>query len=56
VRPGTGFAITGATLFRAGLYPLLIEANGALAVSEDVGPTGAYGVVTMPAIPVAMGS
>jgi hypothetical protein len=31
----------------------MVRATGPLAVSEDVGPTGNYGVVTMPAIPLA---
>ena len=45
-------AISGATLFKAGLNPLLVSADGPLAVSEDVGPSGADGVVTMPGIPL----
>ncbi|HWE67293.1 MAG TPA: DUF5719 family protein [Acidimicrobiales bacterium] len=39
-------------LFGAGLNPLLVRSSGPLAVSEDVGPAGTYGVVTMPGIPL----
>jgi hypothetical protein len=45
-------SIGGSVLFRAGLYPLLVRGTGAAAVSEDVGPAGAFGVVTMPGIPL----
>jgi hypothetical protein len=45
-------SIGGRVLFRAGLYPLLVRGSGAAAVSEDVGPAGAFGVVTMPGIPL----
>ncbi len=44
-------AMSPAQLQSVGLQPLVIEATGPLAISEDVGPTGNYGVVTMPAIP-----
>jgi hypothetical protein len=47
-------AVGGSTLFGAGLHPLVVRANGALSVSEDVGPSGAFGVITMPGI--ALGS
>jgi len=30
-----------------------VRASGPMAVSEDVGPTGGFGVVTMPGIPLA---
>jgi len=45
-------------LFGAGLRPLLVQASGPLAVSEDVGPSATIGVITMPGIPlrVALGS
>ena len=39
-------------LARAGLNPLIVSASGPAAVSQDVGPTGAYGVVTMQGIPL----
>jgi hypothetical protein len=53
LRPGATVAIGGATLFKAGLYPLLVTARGPLAVSEDLGPAGMVGVVTMPGIALA---
>ena len=53
LRPGATVAVGGTTLFKAGLYPLLVTASGPLAVSEDVGPAGMVGVVTMPAIALA---
>jgi hypothetical protein len=50
----SSFASVGdVLLFDSGLNPFLVTASGPMAVSEDVGPTGAYGVVTMPGIPVA---
>jgi hypothetical protein len=51
--PGRSIALGRAVLARAGLRPLLVEAGGATAVSEDVGPAGTYGVVTMPGIPLS---
>jgi hypothetical protein len=55
VPPSSFVSLAGSTLFRAGLNPLLVQSNGALSVSEDVGPSAAYGVVTMPGIPLAPG-
>ncbi len=49
-----GISVSGKTLFGAGLYSLLVRADGPLAVSEDVGPSGAFGVITMPGF--ALGS
>ncbi len=42
----------------AGLSPLIVGSSGQAAVSEDVGPTGTLGVVTMPGLPLsaALGS
>ena len=34
----------------AGIDPVLVRTNGVTAVSEDVGPTGSIGVVTMPGV------
>jgi hypothetical protein len=51
--PSASISLGDSILFAIGLNPLLVRANGPMAVSEDVGPTGAYGVVTMPGIPVA---
>jgi hypothetical protein len=39
-------------LSRAGLTPLIVTASGRAAVSEDIGPTGTMGVVTMPGLPL----
>lgn len=44
-----------AVLARAGLNPLLVSASGPAAVSQDIGPTGSLGVVTMPGIPLSLG-
>jgi len=35
------------------LEPILVRASGPMAVSEDVGPSGGVGVVSMPGIPLA---
>jgi hypothetical protein len=54
--PSATAFVNGPTLARAGLDPLLVTTGGAAAVSEDVGPTGAYGAVTMPGIALAHSS
>ncbi len=51
--PSTFISLSGSILTAAGLSPLLVSASGPVAISENVGPTGAYGAVTMPGIPVA---
>jgi hypothetical protein len=43
-----------AVLARAGLHPLLVRTGAATGVSEDVGPAGTYGVVTMPGIALSL--
>ena len=45
-------AMSQAQLRNVGFEPIVVESSGALAVSEDVGPDGNYGVVTMPGIPL----
>jgi hypothetical protein len=45
--------LSGPPLTAAGLNPLLVSSSGSVAISEDVAPSGAYGVVTMPGIPLA---
>jgi hypothetical protein len=50
VRAHQGTMIGGSTLFGAGLYSLIVRASGPLSVSEDVGLSGAFGVITMPGI------
>ena len=54
LRTETSFSLGTAVLARAGLNPLIVRASGATAVSEDVGPAGTYGVVTMPGIPLSL--
>ena len=51
--PGQTVPLGAAALARIGFDQVMVRATGPLAVSEDVGPTGNYGVVTMPAIPLA---
>jgi hypothetical protein len=46
-------AIGPGILRRAGLHALVVRTGAPTGVSEDVGPTGGYGVVTMPGIPLA---
>jgi hypothetical protein len=53
--PSAFVSLSGSKLFGAGLNPLLVQSDGPLSVSEDVGPSAAYGVVTMPGIPLAPG-
>ncbi len=52
VPAGATAVLTQAQLQGAGLEPLLVHSTGPVAVTEDVGPTGTYGVVTMPGIPL----
>ena len=47
-------SLQGRILALAGLNPLIVRISGQAAVSEDVGPTGGYGVVTMPGMPLAL--
>ena len=51
--PTTFISLSGSVLTAAGLNPLLVRASGPVAISQNVGPSGAYGVVTMPGIPLA---
>jgi hypothetical protein len=48
--PTASFSFDPPALGGAGLDPVLVETNGSTAVSEDVGPTGGDGVVTMPGV------
>jgi Family of unknown function (DUF5719) len=54
--PAATFSFDPPALGGAGLDPVLVRTNGSTAVSEDVGPTGAEGVVTMPGVPLARAS
>ena len=49
----TFITLSGKVLASAGLHPLLVKASGSVAVSQNIGPAGAYGVVTMPGIPLS---
>jgi hypothetical protein len=51
--PSASFSLDPPALGAAGLDPVLVRTSGATGVSEDVGPTGSYGVVTMPGLPLA---
>lgn len=51
--PSTFISLSGPALTAAGLNPLLVNSSGSVAISANVDPTGAYGVVTMPGIPLA---
>ena len=50
---GTTGSVSGAPLQNAGFDPIVVRSSGPMAVSEDVGPSGGIGVVTMPGIPLA---
>ncbi len=56
LRPFTFISLGDSSLFAAGLSPFLVSSSGPLFVTEDMGPTGTYGVATMPGIPVARSS
>jgi hypothetical protein len=45
--------VSGSPLTAAGLNPIVVAASGPLAVSEEVGPSAGFGVVSMPGIPLA---
>jgi hypothetical protein len=47
-------SLQGRILALAGLNPLIVRTSGQAAVGEDVGPSGGYGVVMMPGIPLAL--
>jgi hypothetical protein len=51
--PSMSFSVDPPTLSGAGLDPVVVRTSGSTAVSEDVGPTGSYGVVTMPGVPLS---
>jgi hypothetical protein len=50
--PSASSSVVPPTLSGAGLDPIVVRTSGSAAVSEDVGPTGTYGVVTMPGVPL----
>ena len=54
VGPGHFVSLGDSVLFPAGLNPLVVRTSGPVALSEDVGPAGTLGVITMPGIPLAV--
>ena len=50
---GATVEVDGSPLAAAGLDPIMVQATGPLAVSEDTGPSSGFGVVAMPGIPLA---
>jgi hypothetical protein len=50
---GMTATVSNNALFGASLNPIIVRTSGPVAVSEDVGPTGSVGVITMPGIPLA---
>jgi hypothetical protein len=45
--------VSGSALAAAGLDQIIVRAGGPMGVSEDVGPSGGVGVVTMPGLPLS---
>jgi Family of unknown function (DUF5719) len=50
---GTMVLVDGNALAVAGLDPIVVHASGPSAMSEEVGPSAGFGVVSMPGIPLA---
>jgi len=50
---GTTALVSGSALATAGLDQIIVHASAPTAISEDVGPSGGVGVVTMPGIVLA---
>ncbi len=50
---GTVVVVDASALAAVGLDPMLVRASGPMAVSEDAGPSGGVGIVSMPGIPLA---
>jgi hypothetical protein len=53
IAPGATVLVTGSNLSQAAFDPVVVQADGTMAVSEDLAPSGGVGVVTMPGIPLA---
>jgi hypothetical protein len=51
--PGFFSLVPASALSAAGFDPIVVRADRSLAVSEDLVPSGALGVVTMPGLPLA---
>jgi hypothetical protein len=54
VPAGATVELSGNSAAAIGLHPVLVQSSGTMGVSEDVGPTGMVGVVTMPGLPLAV--
>jgi len=53
IGPHATLTVNAKLVARVGFTPLIVRTTGAAAVSEDVGPTGTEGVVTMPGVALA---
>ncbi|HEX4163657.1 MAG TPA: DUF5719 family protein [Acidimicrobiales bacterium] len=51
--PGASAVVTGSTLAAIGFDPVVVSADGPMAVNEDFTPSGGVGVVGMPGIALA---
>jgi hypothetical protein len=51
--PGLFALVPASVLSAAGFDPIVVRADRSLAISEDLAPSGALGVVTMPGLPLA---
>ncbi|HVT41698.1 MAG TPA: DUF5719 family protein [Acidimicrobiales bacterium] len=51
--PGAATSVTEGILITTTFDPIIVRAGGPMAVSEDLGPTGGMGIVTMPGLPLA---
>jgi hypothetical protein len=51
--PGLFSLVPASALSAAGFDPIVVRADGSVGVSEDLAPSGALGVVTMPGLPLA---
>lgn len=51
--PGGSVVVTGSTSASAGFDPVVVSADGPMAVSDDLTPSGGVGVVGMPGIALA---
>jgi hypothetical protein len=53
ISPGAFALVGGATLANAGFDQIIVRSGAPLAIVEDMAPTGNYGVVATPGIPLA---
>jgi hypothetical protein len=50
---GTSAVLYGSALSAVGLDPIMVRSSGPMALSEDLGPSGGVGMVSMPGLPLA---